>query len=550
MKHSDLRKVWEERFESVKSPMPRKDFFKEIESVVKEAGGELSAYDLAVISEIHKDATDYRLLDEDKREKDKTFEVLQKLDVIREFLEKVGKTDVAAELECGMYENHPYPKRAAKTKEQKAVKEDKIEEKQPERFEAQTERKSAKEIVMQSRKEIADKILESMKSGELMWRKDWQKLAPYNGKTGRNYHGINQIRLFVESVTRGLDDPRFMTYKQAEEKGLNIKKGAQGIMLENWQFTKEQPVMDEAGNVMLNEDGKPITETVELEKPMVTYFRVFNAKDIEGIEPLPKLDVEREPVKNEFINNVLGSSRCEISEEAGDKAYYSPEADRIVLPARENFVSLDAFLATALHEMAHSTGHESCLDRELTGQFGSEDYAKEELRAELGSAFSQIYLGVSLADIDVENHGAYIQNWISVLENNYNEFFMAVADADKIAGVIERNYEDYCIEHGLAKEQNKSLGFTLEKDGIRVTVDNGIANFRNTAEKSVEVSINGVGMDMSPGSEENFSLKSTDVKALIDAIKENPDSLTVVEVMDSPEKKKQHKKDKNLALAE
>ena len=68
MKHSDLRKVWEERFESVKSPMPRKDFFTEIESVVKEAGGELSAYDLAVISEIHKDATDYRLLDEDKRE--------------------------------------------------------------------------------------------------------------------------------------------------------------------------------------------------------------------------------------------------------------------------------------------------------------------------------------------------------------------------------------------------------------------------------------------------------------------------------------------------
>ena len=75
-----------------------------------------------------------------------------------------------------------------------------------------------------------------------------------------------------------------MTYKQAEEQGYNVKKGAQGIMLENWQFTKEQSVLDEAGNVQLGDDGKPLTETVQLEKPIVTYFKEFNAKDIEGIE--------------------------------------------------------------------------------------------------------------------------------------------------------------------------------------------------------------------------------------------------------------------------
>jgi len=226
------------------------------------------------------------------------------------------------------------------------------------------------------------------------------------------------------------------------------------------------------------------------------------------------------------------------------------DEDRIVIPPRENFKDLDSFLATALHEMAHSTGHESCLNRELTGKFGSEDYAKEELRAELGSAFSQIALGVSLADIDIENHGAYIQNWISVLEDNFNEFFIAVSDADKIAGVIEENYEKYCIEHGLEKEQNKSLGYVLDKDGIKVTIDGSIATFRNTTEKSLEVSINGMGMTMEPGKDINFSMKSAEVRPLIDAVRENPDALTVVELMEQPEKKRHHKKDKDLALAE
>ena len=545
MKHNELRELWEERLDSVKSGITRKGFFKEIDSVAKEVGGKLTDEDIAVISEIHKDLNDYRLLDDDQKEKDKNFDVLHKLTVIREFLEKVGKTDVAASLECGMYENYPYPKRQPKTKEQ-------TKEEKPEygKTDVQPERKTAKEIVMDSRKEIADKILESMKSGELMWRKDWQKLAPYNGKTGRNYHGINQVRLFVESVSRGLDDPRFMTYKQAEEQGYNVKKGAQGIMLENWQFTKDQPVLDEAGNVQLGDDGKPLTETVQLEKPIVTYFKVFNAKDIEGIEPLPKLDVEREPVKNELINNVLGSSRCEIKEEVQDRAYYRVDEDRIVIPPRENFTSLDAFLATALHEMAHSTGHESCLNRELTGKFGSEEYAKEELRAELAAAFTQVALGVPVADVDTENHGAYIQSWIGALENNYNEFFMAVSDADKIAGVLEQNYEDYCIEHGLEKEQNKSLGVLINKDGINVTINDGIATFSNTTEQRKEVSINGMGMVMEPGKEVKFNTKNPEVKALIDAIKENKDSLAVVEVMDDPEKKRRPKKDQNLALAE
>ena len=95
----------------MKSGITRKGFFKEIDNVAKEVGGKLTDADIAVISEIHKDLNDYRLLDDDKKDKDKNFDALHKLTVIREFLEKVGKTEVAASLECGMYENYPYPKR-------------------------------------------------------------------------------------------------------------------------------------------------------------------------------------------------------------------------------------------------------------------------------------------------------------------------------------------------------------------------------------------------------------------------------------------------------
>lgn len=540
MKHDELKQAWSERFESVKSPHTSAVFQKNLNKIVKETGVDLTDEDLAVISEIHKKLTDYRVLDESMREEEKTKEVLQELNVIGGYLNKIGKEYVAAELDCGLYDNYPYPKEEENTKD--IVKEAKKE--------MSGERKNAKEIVMESRKEIADKILDSMKSGELMWRKDWQKLSPYNGTTGKNYHGINQIRLFVESVSRGLEDPRFMTYKQAEEKGYNVKKGAQGIMLENWQFYRDQPVKDVEGNVVLSDDGEPVKERVKLEKPIVSYFRVFSAEDINGIEPLPKLDVEREPVKNELINNVLASSRCEIKEELQDRAYYNVSEDKIVIPPRENFVSLDAFLATALHEMAHSTGHESCLNRELVGQFGSKDYAKEELRAELGSAFAQAGLGVSLADIDIENHGAYIQNWINVLENNYNEFFMAVSDADRIAYEIETNYENYCVEQGLSQEKEKTIGLLLNKDGLTVTLDGAVASFKNNTDKSLSVDIDGASMVMKPEEELKYNTKSPDFRPILDVIMEKPDSLSVVEVMDTPEKNKNLKKDNTLALAE
>lgn len=303
------------------------------------------------------------------------------------------------------------------------------------------DKNKAFDVVMNSRKELVESMVEMMKKGEMPWRRDWQKLTPVNGKTNKYYHGINMLKLYMDSIENNYEDPRFMTFKQAEELGFSIKKGAKSVLLEKWIFEKEVTVLDDNGKQVFDSNGKEVKETVELSRPIVNYFRVFNARDIEGIEPYRQNEYQKEANTEKLINDMIKSSRCEVEEKKQDKAYYSIKYDKIVLPIRESFVSSEAFLATLLHEQSHSTGHESCLNRSMANVFGSEEYAKEELRAELGSLFTQIELGIDLTNIDIDNHSAYLQSWIHVLENDYNELFKAVSDAEKISNVLVRNYE-------------------------------------------------------------------------------------------------------------
>lgn len=306
-----------------------------------------------------------------------------------------------------------------------------------------TNKTKAIDVVMNSRKELVERMVEMMKQGDMPWRRDWQKLTPVNGKTNKSYHGINMLRLYMDSIQNNYEDPRFMTYKQAEELGFSIKKGAKSVLLEKWIFEKEVTVLDDNGKPLLDSNGNEIKESVELSRPIINYFRVFNAKDIEGIEPFRKNEYQKEANTEKLIDDMIMSSRCEVEERKQDRAYYNIKFDKIVLPLRESFVSSEAFLATLLHEQSHSTGHESCLNRSMANVFGSEEYAKEELRAELGSLFTQIELGIDLTNIDIDNHSAYLQSWIHALENDYNELFKAVNDAEKISNVLVGNYEKY-----------------------------------------------------------------------------------------------------------
>ena len=177
---------------------------------------------------------------------------------------------------------------------------------------------------------------------------------------------------------------------------------------------------------------------VELERPKVCYFRVFNGEQIHGI---PKLEPRKDPDFDHTIDITLKSSQCPITEQASIRAYYSPTQDEIFLPSRFSFKSSEAFLSTALHEMSHSTGHPDRINRPLFNSFGTPDYAREELRAELGSAFTKCDLQLPLSSEQLQEHSSYLSSWIKILQDDPNEFFRACLDAEKISSYLYHNYE-------------------------------------------------------------------------------------------------------------
>jgi len=287
-----------------------------------------------------------------------------------------------------------------------------------------------------------------MEKGTAPWTKPWtaddlSKSVPYNASTGNRYQGINMINLMVKSIETG--DPRFLTYKQAQGMGANVKKGSKGIGIEYWQFSKEEIAKDKDGKKIYI-DGKPKKIQVKLEKPRVYYATVFNGSQIDG---LPELKVEKKPTKefnaNKEAENILKHSGASIRHQAGDRAYYSPKTDEIVLPNKEQFKSEAAYYGTALHELSHWTGHESRLNRDMSGKFGTASYAKEELRAEIGSFMTAAKIG---APYEPNASEAYVKNWVTLLKDKPKEIFHASSDANKISNYIIDLAKDKNIEKG------------------------------------------------------------------------------------------------------
>lgn len=207
------------------------------------------------------------------------------------------------------------------------------------------------------------------------------------------------------------------------------------MLLEKWIWSK---VIEEE-----NENGEIEKKMIKLRNPYVNFFRVFNAEQIDGIGPIPKVIPMEKNEMLQVAEEVIASSQCEIVEAMQPRAYYSPTEDKIMLPPRDHFKSQEAFLAVTLHEMSHSTGHPDRLNRQLNNKFGTPEYAKEELNAEFGSAFLQMDLGIQLSDEAVNDHAAYLQSWISVLENDPNELFRAVHNASEISDYLIENYQEY-----------------------------------------------------------------------------------------------------------
>ncbi|MBR4736332.1 MAG: DUF1738 domain-containing protein, partial [Rhodocyclaceae bacterium] len=277
-------------------------------------------------------------------------------------------------------------------------------------------------------KQVADKLIAQLESGTAPWQKPWDSAAasgllPMNFTTGKRYRGINAVNLMMA----GHSDPRWMTYKQAQGIGAQVRRGEKGTPIQHWKYTYERDKLDDDGQPVLDENGKPVKETVRLSRPQVFFSTVFHASQIDGLPPLQAKEITWNP--SERASAILTASGAKIEHSPSDQAFYRPSTDTITLPLPEQFHDAAGYYATALHELGHWTGHESRLGRDIRNPFGSVEYAKEELRAEISSMILGDELGIGH---DPAQHAAYVGHWIKILKDDPSELYRAASDAEEI----------------------------------------------------------------------------------------------------------------------
>lgn len=281
-------------------------------------------------------------------------------------------------------------------------------------------------------------LLEEEKS--LNWVKGWKGQAqPENAITHRKYNGINRFILSVISRVKGYDDNRWCTFKQANEKGWKIIKNEKSTPIEFWfpydKKENKQLSMTEYYEILKNE---PERER-DIFWKSYTYL-VFNAKQIDGIPELPKEEKNKFndiDIVEDFVFNLSENLGVEVIHE-GDRAFYRIDEDNIHMPLKDLFFNEYEYYSTLLHEFSHSTGAESRLNRDIKNSFGTENYAKEELRAEISSCFlaSELNLDISTESEHSKNHMAYVQSWIKTIKEQPKELFKAINDADGICNYL------------------------------------------------------------------------------------------------------------------
>lgn len=323
---------------------------------------------------------------------------------------------------------------------------------------------SPRERVQQMRDEMVKTLLEYIEKNPTDWQSGWNNIAagaPYNGKTNTAYRGLNALYLAFLGAIKGYKDSRWVTFNQAKELGASVKKGEKSspvVFFEFYDRATKKSFNRLTVKDMTDEEKKAyIKENVYA---VLKYSSVFNAEQCHNFpqrdENAFKMSEEERANQNVMVETIIGNSSAPVLYDGGSRAFYSPGEDKIHLPAIEAFDTMQDYYATALHEIAHSTGHESRLKRDLDGGFGSESYAKEELRAELACVFMQIEHGIRLEGKHITNHAAYLNSWLEAAKKDTSVFFKAAADAQKIADYVSENYLQSVSADVLEKESTET----------------------------------------------------------------------------------------------
>ncbi|WP_234498157.1 ArdC family protein [Vibrio maritimus] len=267
--------------------------------------------------------------------------------------------------------------------------------------------------------EVTNQIIEALEQGIKPWSCPWEVSQasgiPSNFSTHSEYQGMNIMLLWMSAQMHRFSSSQWLTFKQAKALGGQVRKGEKGTHIFFYKTVEKTGV---------NEKGKEVEESY----PMLKTYCVFNLDQVEGIERPVTIEAQ-DNHDIETLDNVeafIAQTGASISYH-GQKAYFRPSTDEIVIPERERFHHTADLYATIMHELTHWTGHWSRLNRESKGRFGSKDYAFEELVAELGAAFLMADFGIT-GDVQ---HESYIASWLEVLKNDKRYIFKAAAQASK-----------------------------------------------------------------------------------------------------------------------
>lgn len=348
------------------------------------------------------------------------------------------------------------------------------------------------------RQELTDKFVAALEQGKLPWQRPWNDRAvplstPINAISEKPYQGGNRLVLTLTQMDKSYEDPRWVTFNQAKALGGSVAKGEKGTQIEFWrekpfyqrrdidvklgastvkvvgekdgQVTLEGGRTAPAAAFVIHYDGKKYgwgqaeRKLNTLVGQTHTIFNVGQCRDLQ-VEPLAPTPESKMPMheRGELLLEGMKKDGVRFIE-APNRAFYRSASDTISLPPRDDFKSEAMYYGTALHESAHATGNEKRLSRDVgKNDFGSEGYAKEELVAEMTSAFLAAETGIPH---DMEGHTAYIQSWAEALKNDKNELFRAAKLADQAANYMHDRAREVQLERSQIKEQRQEVSKTV-----------------------------------------------------------------------------------------
>lgn len=296
-----------------------------------------------------------------------------------------------------------------------------------------------RDYVAEFRKQQADKFVHVLEEDGLNWVQHWKGLAPMSGVSGRDYRGMNELSLRLSDHK----DPRWYTFNQIIDKDETIhpgqkwslRKGSHGEKIEYWFPFDDQ---DHKPLTWAELDALSKTDDFDRNRYSVRakHYTVFNAENIDGVPPYIAPD-KPVPHPDRAVADLASGMGVSVAYDGLDAAYYSPKTDSVHLPERGLFDSTDALAMTTLHELSHATGHASRLNRPNQNEFGTPEYAFEELIAEIASVFMAPRVQVEVSPVLYENSEAYVQGWIQAIKEKPEALADAVKEASDASAYMD-----------------------------------------------------------------------------------------------------------------